>query len=323
MLQVQQVTRCFGRRTALSDVSFEARSGELVGVLGPNGAGKTTLLRLAACYLQPTRGAIRFDRLDSFRHPLSYRRALGYLPERCPLYDDMTVAEYLLFRARIKGLPFLKARRRVREMIEKTGMADVRGRLLAGLSFGARRRVGVADALLAEPKLLLLDDPISNVDVEEVARLTTLVTAARQHAVTLISGHALDTLAKICTRFIVLRGGCLTADLTAEAVQARCGTSVELEIGGVTDDEAVRRFAARFAAGNVDVANVMDLGNGWKKATWKTGGDAAVCDAVAAETVRQGWRLRAVHRVITPMEQVLADLVRGDGAACETGGTPS
>ena len=117
MLQILQVTRRFGRRTALDDVSFDAAPGDIVGLLGPNGAGKTTLLRLAACYLQPTAGAIRLNGLDSFRDSLAVRRATGYLPERCPLYDDMTVGEYLRFRARIKGLSFLKARRRSRDLL--------------------------------------------------------------------------------------------------------------------------------------------------------------------------------------------------------------
>jgi len=225
MLQIQQVTRCFGRRTALADVSFAAATGEIIGLVGPNGAGKSTLLRLAACYLQPTRGAIRWRGLDSFRDSLAFRGHLGYLPEHCPLYEDMTVSEYLRFRARLKGESFLTAGRRVRTVTERVGLTSERGRLIGHLSLGCRRRVGVADALLRDASLLLLDDPLAHVDAEESAHLTACMAAAARHALVLVAGHTLSAFATLCTRFIVLRGGRVSGDFSRRALEAQAGTN--------------------------------------------------------------------------------------------------
>ena len=249
MLEIVQVTRCVGRRTALEHVSFQAARGDIVGVLGPNGAGKTTLLRLAACYLQPTCGVIRLNGLDSFRQSLDFRRHMGYLPERCPLYDDMTVGEYLFYRARLKGLAFLKARRRARELADQLNLGDMRGRLIGTLSLGCRRRTGLADALLHDPRLLLLDDPIANVDPIECERIVASVTHAARHATVLVSGHALAQLGALCTRFLVLRAGHVAADVTRASLQAGGGAPLEARLidlvaGRAADSSATAQGAA-------------------------------------------------------------------------------
>lgn len=225
MLQIQQVTRCYGRRTALQDVSFEAGPGEVVGLIGPNGAGKSTLLRLAACYLQPTCGSIRWREFDSFRDSLAFRRQLGYLPERCPLYENMTVSEYLRFRARLKGVSFLRAGRCVRDVAERVGLEAERGRLIGNLSLGCRRRVGVADALLHDAALLLLDDPLAHVDAEACARLTACIAAAGRHALVLVAGHTLSAFATLCTRFLVLRDGRVAGDFSRDVLHAQAGAA--------------------------------------------------------------------------------------------------
>lgn len=309
MLEVVQVTRCFGRRTALEDVSFQAVRGDIVGVLGPNGAGKTTLLRLASCFLQPTRGVIRLNGLDSFRQSLEFRRRMGYLPERCPLYDDMTVGEYLLYRARLKGLPFLKARIRSRELSEQLGLGEVNGRLIGSLSLGCRRRTGMADALLYDPKLLLLDDPIANVDAIECERLASGITNAARHATVLVTGHALAQLGELCTRFLVLRAGCVAAVVTRAELQAGDqGVLLMAEVSGATE-AALKRIAALFPGGHAAVVRLQP--DGWWRLSWATRQSGSVRDAVATEVTRQGWRLRSVEVVVPSLESRLADLVAG------------
>jgi ABC-2 type transport system ATP-binding protein len=315
MLQVDQVTRCYGRRAVLRDVAFAAAPGEIVGLLGPNGAGKTTLLRLLACYLQPTAGAIRVNGLDTFRDSLAVRRLAGYQPERCPLHDEMTVGEYLRFRARIKGLSFLRVRRRVRELTGQAGLDDVRGRLIGGLSLGCRRRVGVTDALLSDPRLLLLDDPFAGVDAEEVRRLAALIAGAGRHAVVVVSGHALAALAGLCTRFLVLRDGAVAADCHRHDLQARLGAAgVSAEIAG-TSEAALRKLAARFGAA---AAAVELLDDGWWRMSWSAPDADDRRDAISAEVVRHGWRLRSVQATVPALETVLADLVAGRRAAAPT-----
>jgi len=313
MLEVVQVTRCFGRRVALEQISFQAARGDIVGVLGPNGAGKTTLLRLAACYLQPTDGVIRLNGLDSFRQSLDFRRHLGYLPERCPLYDDMTVGEYLRYRARLKGMAFLKARRQARELVEQLNLGEMRNRLIGSLSLGCRRRTGLADALLHDPRLLLLDDPIANVDAVECERIVAHVAHAARHATVLVSGHALAPLGALCTRFLVLRAGRVAADITrADLQDDGGGVWLVAEVAGATE-AALKRIAALFPGGAE--ARVNLLPDGWWKLSWATRQTGAVRDAVATEVARQGWRLRSVEVVAPSLESRLTDLVAGRAGA--------
>ncbi len=168
---------------------------------------------------------------------------MGYLPERCPLYDDMTVGEYLFYRARIKGIPFLKARIRSRELAEQLGLGPVSGRLIGSLSLGCRRRTGLADALLHDPKLLLLDDPIANVDAVECERISAGVINAARHATVLVSGHALAQLGELCTRFLVLRAGAVVADVTRASLLADAGGArLPAEMAGATE-AALKRMA--------------------------------------------------------------------------------
>lgn len=309
MLEVVQITRCFGRRTALENVSFQAAPGDIVGVLGPNGAGKSTLLRLAACYLQPTRGAIRLNGMDSFRDSLAFRRRTGYLPECCPLYDDMTVGEYLLYRARLKGLPFLKARIRAREMAEQLGLGEMRGRAIGSLSLGCRRRTGLADALLADPRLLLLDDPIANVDAIECERISACITTAARHATVLVTGHALSQLGVLCTRFLVLRAGRLSAAVSRDDLLATGkGLPLVAEISGATE-AALKRIAALFPGGEQAVVSLLT--DGWWRLSWPSQQTASIRDAVATEVARQGWRLRSVELAEPQLEPRLVDLVAG------------
>jgi ABC-2 type transport system ATP-binding protein len=314
MLEVLQVTRCFGRRMALEAVSFQAASGDVVGVLGPNGAGKTTLLRLAACYLQPTRGVIRLNGLDSFRQSLEFRAQLGYLPERCPLYDDMTVGEYLNYRANLKGLSFGKARHRAREMADLLGLGDLRGRLIGALSFGCRRRTAMADALLQAPGLLLLDDPIANVDPVESEHIAACVTRAARHAAVLVTGHALAQMGTFCTRFLVLRSGQVVADATrAELEAGHEGVRVSVEVAGATE-AALKRIAALFPGGTEAVVSLLP--DGWWQVTWAPqAAPGTLRDAVANEVARQGWRLRSVALVVPSLAARLTDLVAGRSVA--------
>jgi len=318
MLEVIQVTRCFGRRVALEQVSFQAARGDIVGLLGPNGAGKTTLLRLAACYLQPTQGVIRLNGVDSFRESLVFRSRMGYLPERCPLYDDMTVGEYLLYRARIKGFPFVKARIRSRELAEQLGLGEMRDRLIGTLSLGCRRRTGLADAVLHDPRLLLLDDPIANVDTVECERMAASVVNAARHATVLISGHALSQLGELCTRFLVLRAGHLVADVPrADLLASAGGARLAMEVSGAAE-AALKRVSNLFPGGAA--ADVRLLPDGWWQVSWLTRQTGAVRDAVAMEVARQGWRLRSIELVTPALESRLADLVSGRAGATGSAG---
>jgi len=207
MLEVSQIVRKFGRRTVLDGVSFDVAPGEIVGVLGANGAGKTTLMRVMAAYLEPGAGDVRFGGRSVFADRVGYHGALGYLPERCPLYDDMRVADYLTFRGRLRGLSRRRTARRLKDVAASCGLSEVLRQPIGALSAGFRRRVGLADALVAQPKVLLLDDPFTGLDAAHACSLRRTVAAASVRSAVVLTGHDVAGLAEICTRFLVLRDG--------------------------------------------------------------------------------------------------------------------
>jgi len=236
MLVIDQVSFAYGRTTALEDVAFDVAPGEIVGVVGPNGAGKSTLLRLLAAVHPPLRGAIRLDSLDAYADSFRYRREIGYLAESCPLYDEMSADEYLYYRARLKRERYLRLRRRVREAMERLGLDSVRGKPIARLSLGYRKRIGLADALLLAPRVLVLDDPLAGLDPAARREVGRVLTAVSTRAAVVVSGHALEDMARFCTRFAVLRQGRLTAMLKASDHAPEAWIGVLAAAVGVTEE---------------------------------------------------------------------------------------
>src|SRR3990172_4771213 len=175
MIEVDNLTKRYGRATAVDGISFKVKKGEILGFLGPNGAGKTTTMRILTCYLPPTEGAARVAGYDVFAQPMEVKRRVGYLPETPPLYPDMEVAEYLDFCARIKGVPGRERRRRVADAIEKCRVGDVRHKLIAKLSKGYRQRVGLAQAILHNPDVLILDEPTAGLDPNQIIETRELI----------------------------------------------------------------------------------------------------------------------------------------------------
>jgi ABC-2 type transport system ATP-binding protein len=213
MLEIINIKRQFGRRHVLTDVTFDVAPGEIVGLLGANGAGKTTLMRILAGFYEPTAGDIVFGGESSFTLGVNYRRMVGYLPERSPLYDEMRVNDYLHFRARLRGLKVRRARRRVREVLKECKLENISRQRISTLSLGWRRLTGLADALLSHPRILLLDDPLAGLDPEHNHMVRQIIVSASARAAIIVSGHGLHDLIEICSRYVILRNGRLAATL--------------------------------------------------------------------------------------------------------------
>ena len=213
MIQVESLSRRYGSQLAVNDVSFRVEPGEIVGFLGPNGAGKTTTLRMLTGYLAPTSGSIRIDGIDAVGNSIQARERLGYMPEGVPLYREMRVFEYLRHRAALKGVTDVAES--VDRALELAGVADARRRIIGQLSKGYRQRVGLAEALIADPPLLILDEPTSGLDPNQVRQFRDLIRGFSRKKTVLLSTHILSEVEAVCDRLIVIHQGRKVADLTA------------------------------------------------------------------------------------------------------------
>ena len=221
MIEVEHLTKRYGPTLAVSDVSFEVRKGEILGFLGPNGAGKTTTMRVITGYLPPSDGRVRVAGHDVATDPLDAKRSTGYLPETPPVYPDMTVSEYLAFVARIKGVPRREVGKRTDEVIEKCAVTEVRERQIGKLSKGYRQRVGLAQALIHNPDVLVLDEPTAGLDPKQIIETRELIKRlAGQHTVVL-STHILPEVSKTCQRVVVISAGKVVAEGTPDELTKR------------------------------------------------------------------------------------------------------
>ena len=211
MIEVQGLSRRFGSRVAVNDVSFRVERGEIVGFLGPNGAGKTTTLRMLTGYLSPTSGDVRVDGIDAVRDSIEARARLGYMPEGVPLYREMRVAEYLRHRGSLKRVVDVPSA--VDRSLELAGVADAKRRIIGQLSKGYRQRVGLAEALIADPPILILDEPTSGLDPNQVRQFRELVRNFAGDKTVLLSTHILSEVEAVCDRVIIIRHGEKVADL--------------------------------------------------------------------------------------------------------------
>jgi ABC-2 type transport system ATP-binding protein len=212
VIHVSKLTKYYGDYAAIREVSFEVPRGQIVGFLGPNGAGKTTTMRILAGFMTATSGRATIAGHDVFWHPLEARRHIGYMPENCPLYPEMRVAEYLTFRAGIKGLHGGPARRRLDYVLGRCWLREVRRQLIGTLSKGYRQRVGLADALLADPPVLILDEPTAGLDPSQIRESRKLIRELGEQHTILLSTHILPEVEMTCNRVIIINRGRVAAE---------------------------------------------------------------------------------------------------------------
>jgi ABC-2 type transport system ATP-binding protein len=240
MIEVSNLTKRYGSRVAVNDISFTVARGEIVGLLGPNGAGKSTTMRMLSGFMPGTSGTVRIAGLDIFHDAEEARRRIGYMPENNPLYPEMRVREYLKFRARIKGLGWRRSRERVSTVMEQCSLTDVGRRVIGQLSKGYKQRVGLADALVHEPELIILDEPTIGLDPHQIRSVRQLIKSLAGKHTVLISTHILPEVEMMCGRILIMFGGRVLASDTTENLQRRMagGTHIIAEIAA---PEAVLR----------------------------------------------------------------------------------
>ena len=246
MIKVEGVTKRYARFTAVDNVSFEVRKGQIVGFLGPNGAGKTTTMRILTCFLPPSEGKASVAGFDVLEQPMEVKRRIGYLPETPPLYPDMEVGEYLDFVGKLKGLRGNDLAKRITEVSDKVSIGDVRNKLIAKLSKGYRQRVGLAQALLHNPDVLILDEPTSGLDPKQILETRELIKGLAGDHTIILSTHILPEVESTCERVVIISKGKLVATDTVDNLtnRMRGSENVGVEVegrDGELDVKAVQR----------------------------------------------------------------------------------
>ncbi len=229
---VRNLTKYYGTEKAVNNISFDVKTGEIVGFLGPNGAGKTTTMKIITCYMPPNAGTVEVEGFDIAGHSLEVRKKIGYLPELNPLYLDMNVIEYLEYFARLHGLKNEFLRSRLKEMIEVCGIADFRHKDIGELSKGYRQRVGLAQAMIHDPEVLILDEPTSGLDPNQIVEIRNLIRQLGRAKTVVLSTHILSEVQATCDRVIIINEGAIVADGTLAQLQQdfRASEKISIEI---------------------------------------------------------------------------------------------
>lgn len=311
MIEVEGLTKRYAGRPAVQDVSFRVAKGEVVGLLGPNGAGKSTILRILACYLPASSGLVRVAGFDVFRQAEEVRRRIGYMPEHNPLYRELRVREYLKFRARIKGLSRARTRERIDVVLTQCGLTEVRDQIIGTLSKGYQQRVGLADALLHEPELIILDEPTIGLDPHQIRQVRQLIKDLGRNHTLLISTHILPEVEMTCNRVLILRQGRIQADDTPENLQLMMteGGQVVAEIAAPLPDLQ----ACWDQMPEVQHAELEPVDGEYIRCTLvgQTGVDLR---PLVFQTVRQrGWALRELRRSRVSLEDIFVRMTMANG----------
>lgn len=299
MITVKNLTKRYGPIFAVNGISFDVEEGTVVGFLGPNGAGKSTTIRILTCYQPATSGHATIAGYDVFTQSLEVRRHVGYLPESAPLYPEMRVREYLHFRGKLHGLDRAERVAAIQRVTERCWLGDFIDRPIGQLSKGMRQRVGLADAMLHDPKVLVLDEPTIGLDPNQIQEQRRLIKELGQRHTVLFSSHTLSEVERICTKVIIIASGKIVASGTPEKLRdsVSAGSRLIAEVQGPAEE--VRRGIGGLAGvRHVD----MEARDGWNRLTIDAGEGTDVREAVFRLTASRGWALREMRREVASLE---------------------
>lgn len=308
MIKVENLTKRYGAATAVDGISFEVEKGEIVGFLGPNGAGKSTTMKMLSCYLPPTSGRAEVAGYDIFKDSLRAREHIGYMPENVPLPQDMRVHEYLRFRAALKGVPGRRIKERLNDVLDLCSLKDVQRKLIGVLSKGYRQRVGLADAMIHEPELLILDEPTIGLDPNQIRQVRDLIKNLRRHHTILLSTHILHEVEMTCSRVIIINKGKVEALDTPENLRSRVSSRGEvlMEIKVTDAGAAAKKLRVMQNIKDVSHHRVGD----WVRFQLQVEGDPR--EDLHALTVKEEWALRELTRRNASLEQVFVEVTKAE-----------
>ncbi len=323
MIEVERLTKHYGPVTAIRDVSFSVAPGQIVGFLGPNGAGKSTTMRILACFMPASSGSARVAGYDVFRESLEVRRRIGYLPENVPLYTEMRVGPYLEFVAEVKGVSRSDRRRRVADVMDRCRVDDVQNRLIGTLSKGYRQRVGLAQAIVSDPEVLILDEPTIGLDPRQITEIRSLIKSlAGQHTV-ILSTHILPEVSMVCSGVIIINKGAVVAQGPIDSLVDQFFPTARVEVEIVGPPPAVRD-RIRGISGVLSVEDQM-VANGAARYVVEAARGRDVRAEIFKLAAQQQWDLLELRRVGMTLEEVFIRIVAGEeggeagAAAAEAG----
>ncbi|MFP7754243.1 ABC transporter ATP-binding protein [Thermodesulfobacteriota bacterium B35] len=311
MIHVDNLTRRYGDFVAVDRVSFEIGQGEIVGLLGHNGAGKTTIMKMLTGFLEPTEGRITIDGLDIATDLAQIQRRIGYLPENCPVYPEMFVVDYLDYAAALHSIPSDERPSRIQAAIARTGLEEKALQPISTLSRGYRQRVGVAQAILHEPEILILDEPTNGLDPTQIQQMRQLIRDLAKSATVIISTHILQEVQAVCSRVIIIRNGEKALDARLDELQADQRLRLVTDAG---EEEAARTLAAVAGVDRVEATGRVN-GHGWGYGlVLAEGADRYDVSArVAALLAEQGRQLYELRPEIRDLETIFGEISAREG----------
>ena len=300
---VENITKSYGSQKALDDLSFEVKTGEILGFLGPNGAGKTTTMKAITCYLNPEKGDIKVGGRSVLEQPDEVKKVIGYLPENNPLYLDMPVIDYLAFVGELQGVPKEKLKDRIRLMVRVCGLTKEKHKKIGELSKGYRQRVGLAQALIHDPDVLILDEPTTGLDPNQIIEIRELIKEIGKEKTVILSSHILAEVEATCDRVVIINNGKIVADGTPEQLRQKAQGNETLRVG-IEGGEKNEVFEALKKLSPVSVVDFDDEAENVFIVESKA--EMVSAKAIFDMCVEKGWYLTR----LTPMEKNLEDVFR-------------
>ncbi len=309
MICVKNLTKAFGNKIAVKDLSFNLDSGEILGFLGPNGAGKTTTMRILTGFFPPTSGTATIDGIDVSESPLQVQSMVGYLPEHVPLYHDMTVREFLNFAAAAKRVPSARRKASISDTVERCNLASVADQLIGTLSRGYRQRVGLGQAIINNPKVLILDEPTVGLDPTQVRDIRALLRDLGKNSTVILSSHILSEVQQMCSRVVIIAGGEMQAmDTPANLTSAMQGEArISLRVTGAEDTLLEEHLKAIEA-----VSSVERLERGAFMIVSEPGLGEGLAPRIASSVIGEGWDLHELKANTANLEDIFIDLIEAE-----------
>jgi ABC-2 type transport system ATP-binding protein len=310
MIEVRELSKSYGPYRAINRLSFSVKKGEVVGFLGPNGAGKTTTMKIITGFMPPSEGSVTVAGFDVFENPVEVKRRIGYLPETPPVYGEMTVESYLRFVAELKGVEKSKIPQMVERAIEKTDLGSVRRRMIQNLSKGYRQRVGISQALVSDPEILILDEPTVGLDPRQVAEVRQLIKElAGQHTI-ILSTHILPEVQAVCEKVIIINKGQIVAEDTIAGLTHRMSGSSRIHLRATFSSAGASESLAAQLKDLSGVRAVQSLADG--RFSIDTDGSKKVAPAVAAKVVNSGAGLHELREESVNLEDIFLKLTSAE-----------